>query len=59
MYSKAKDPYKTKYQLLINKQENVGLIIVMILKLLRNTRMIWVIFVKILISTIPEKNEKH
>ena len=39
MYSYAKDPQKTKYQYLINKQEITD--ILMILKVLLNTQAIW------------------
>ena len=52
----AKDPYEAKYQLLINKRENTGL---MIQKNLLSTQMIWMIFIKILKNTIQIKNEKY
>ena len=39
IYSYAKDPQKTKYQYLINKQEITD--ILMILKVLLNTQAIW------------------
>ena len=53
MYLDTKDPYKAKYQLLINQRESTG----MIQKLLLNTQMIWVTFMKILKNTIQIKNE--
>ena len=53
MYLDTKHPYKAKYQLLINKRESTG----MIQKLLLNTQMIWMTFVKILKNTIQIKNE--
>ena len=59
MYSNTKDSYEAKYQVLINKQQSVGLIIVMTLKHLLNTLMIWVIFIKMLISTILEKTKNN
>ena len=59
MYSNTKDSYEAKYQVLINKQQSVGLIIVMTLKHLLNTLMIWVIFIKMLISTIQEKTKNN
>ena len=46
----SKDPYEAKYQLLINKKETAG--ILMIVKLLLNTQMIWMMFLKILKNTI-------
>ena len=48
IYLYAKDPYKTKYQLLINKRESNGLKHLNDSKTFLNTRMIWMIFVKIL-----------
>ena len=44
----TKDPFEAKYQLLINKRESTGL------KHL-NTQMIWMIFIKILKSTVQIK----
>ena len=44
IYLYNKDPYEAKYQLLINKTEST--------KFLSNTRMIWMIFTKILKNTI-------
>ena len=50
----TKDPFEAKYQLLISKCESVDLI--MILKFLLNMLKIWVIFLKILMSTIQENS---
>ena len=58
-YLYAKDPCEAKYQLLINKRESTGLKTLMIQKLLLNTQMIWMIFIKILKNTIQIKNEKY
>ena len=58
IYLCAKDSYEAKYQLLINKKESSGSI-KMILKLLLNSQMKWMIFVKILKNTIQIKNEKY
>ena len=55
----AKDPYKKKYQILINKREIAGVKHFMIQKVLLNTQMIWIIFKKILNKTIQVKNEKY
>ena len=48
IYLYAKDPYKAKYQYLINKREKVGLNHLMILKLLWNIQMICKMSTKIL-----------
>ena len=53
-YLCAKDQYNAKYQLLINKRESK-----MIQKLLLNSQMMWMIFIKILKNTIQIKNEKY
>ena len=58
-YLHAKDPCEAKYQLLINKRESTGLNTLMIQKLLLNTQIIWMIFIKILKNTIQIKNEKY
>ena len=58
-YLYAKDQCEAKYQLLINKRESTGLKTLMIQKLLLNTQMIWMIFIKILKNTIQIKNEKY
>ena len=59
IYLYAKDPYKTKYQLLINIRESTGLQYLNDSKLLLNTQMIWMIFIKILKIIIQMKNEKY
>ena len=46
IYLHAKDPYETKHQFLIISFD------IMILKLLLNTQIIWMMFIKILNSTI-------
>lgn len=43
---------EAKYHLLINKHKNVSSNFVIILKLLLNNRMLWMIFMNILINTI-------
>ena len=58
IYLYGTDPYKTKYQLLINKRESVGLKHVIIFELSLITRMICVIFKKISVNTIQIKNAK-
>ena len=50
----AKNPYESKYQLLTNKHESVGSKHC-ILYLFLNARMIWMIFMEILIITIRIK----
>ena len=55
IYLYAKDPYKAKYQYLINKREKVGLDILMILKLLWIIQIICKMFTKILKNIIQEK----
>ena len=47
VYVYAKDPYKAKLQFLIKKVKILEKSILMILKLLLNTWMIWMIFIKI------------
>ena len=59
IYLSAKDPYEAKYQLLINKRENTGLKHLNDSKAFLNTRMIWIIFMKILKSTTQIKNETY
>ena len=59
IYLYAKDPWEAKYQLSINKTESKDLKILMILKLLLNTRMMWMIFIKTLKNTTQIKNVKH
>ena len=58
IYLYAKDLYGAKYQFLINKQESTGLKHFIILKLLLNTLIIKIIFIKILKNTTQTKNEK-
>ena len=58
IYLYGKKPYVVKYhQFLIKKHKITNF--VMILKILLNTQMIWVIFMKILKNTIQTKNTKY
>ena len=57
-YLYAEDPYKAKYQLLVNKRESTGSKHFNDSKAF-NTRMIWMVFIKILKNTIQIKNEKY
>ena len=68
-YLYAQDPFEVKCQPIINKRENAGLkywlnallnawIKCKILKLLMKTRMIWMIFIKILNNKIQIENAK-
>ena len=59
IYLYAKDPYESKCQYLINKREDVGINILMILKLLLSIQMICMMFTKILMITIPIKKIKY
>ena len=59
IYLYAKDPYKAKYQFLINKRESTGLSNLMILKLLLSIQMICKTFTKILKNTIQVKSLKY
>ena len=59
MYLYRKDPYVEKHEFLSNKQESTGLKHFKIRKLLLNTRMIWMMFTKILKNTIRIKNKKN
>ena len=52
IYVYPKDQYEAKYQFLITKRESTG----MVLKLLLNTQMIWMIFIKILKNIIQIRN---
>ena len=52
----AEDPCEAKYQLLINKRKKYRL---KVFKLLLNTQIIWMIFIKTLKNTVQTKNEKH
>ena len=58
-YLYAKDPYEAKYQLLINKRESAELKYLNDSKILLNTQVIWMIFMKIFKNTIQIKNEKY
>ena len=58
IYLYARDPYEVKYQLLINKGEEVGLDSI-ILELLLNIRVICMIFMKMLKSIIRDRNAKY
>ena len=51
IYLYAKDPYETKFQFPINKRESTGLKHLNDSKFLLNTRMIWMIFIKVLKNT--------
>ena len=60
IYLYAKDPNEAKYQLLINKLESTGLKHLHDSKaFLLNTRMIFMIFIKILNNIIQVKNVKY
>ena len=60
IYLYAKDPYEPKYQFLINKGKlKTGLKILNDLKLLLNTRMILMIFIKTLKNTTQVKDMKY
>ena len=61
IYLYAKDPCEAKYQLLIKKRESTDFLmnILMILKLLLNTQMIWMMFIKTLKNTTQIKNVKY
>ena len=63
IYLYAKDPYKAKYQFLVNKRESTGLEstenTAMILKLLLSIQMICKMFTETLMNTIQIKNAKY
>ena len=59
IYLYRKDPCEVKYQFLINKREDEAESIVMLLKFLLNTPVIWMIFIKILKNIIQIKNAKY
>ena len=59
IYLYAKDPYKDKYQYLIDKRECVGINHLMILRRLLNILMICIMFLKILIIIILTKKIKY
>ena len=58
-YSYAKVSYEAKYQFLITKTESTGLSLLIILKLLLNTQMIWMLFIKMLKNITQIKNIKY
>ena len=51
-YLYTKDQYEANWQFLINKRESGGLSLLMILKILLNTQMMWMIFIKTLKNKI-------
>ena len=67
IYLYAKDPYEAKYQLLINKRESIGIKYLndskadrkKKKKLLANTQMILMVFIKILKNAIQIRNKKY
>ena len=59
IYLYAKDSYKTKYQLLINKKDKADLKHINGSKALLNTRIIWTIFIRILKNTIQTRIAKY
>ena len=58
-YLYATDFYEAKYLFLLINEKVQAYSILMIVKLLLNTLMIWIIFVKILENTNQIKNVKH
>ena len=58
IYLYAKDPHESKYQCLINKEEGVG-IFLMILNLLFSIQVICMMFIKILMNTILIKKIRY
>ena len=59
IYLYAKDQYKGKHQLLINKRESAGLKYCNDSKAFIEHEMIWTMFLKILKPTIQIKREKY
>ena len=59
MYLYTKSPYEAKYKFLINKRESAGLKHFNDSKVLLNTQMIWMIFIKTLNNTTKIKNVKY
>ena len=59
IYLYAKDSYKAKYQLLSNKKEKAGLKHINDSKALLNTRITWMLFIKILKNTIQTRIAKY
>ena len=59
IYLYAKDPYKAKYQFLVNRQEITCSKHLHILKLLLYTQIMWMTFIKLLKNTVQIKNWKY
>ena len=59
IYLYAKDPYKAKYQFLVNRQEITCSEHLHILKLLLYTQIMWMTFIKLLKNTVQIKNLKY
>ena len=59
IYLYAKDPYKAKYQFLVNRQEITCSKHLHILKLLLYTQIMWMTFIKLLKNTVQIKNLKY
>ena len=69
IYLHAKDPYEAKYQFLIKNHEDAGtkhindsqafIEKLLMIKFLLNTRIIWMIFIKILKIIMQIKNKKY
>ena len=55
----GKDPYEAKDQFLVNKRKSTGLKHLNDSKALLNTRMIWMIFIKMLKNPTQTRNTKH
>ena len=59
IYLYAEDPYQAKYQFLTNKRESTSFkALLMILRLLLNTKIIWMIFKKTCKNVIQIKSLK-
>ena len=59
IYLSAKDPHGAKLQYLIDKRKSIGLKYLTILKVLLNTRIIWIIFIKTLKNRTQIKSVKY
>ena len=55
----GKDPYEAKDQFLVNKRKRIGLKHLNDSKALLNTRMIWMIFIKMLKNPTQTRNTKY
>ena len=55
----GKDPYEAKDQFLVNKRKSTGLKHLNDSKAFLNTRMIWMIFIKMLKNPTQTRNTKH